>query len=415
MGVMGALSIVVLASPGFSVGIAVKADRVHTVAGQGTLENGVVLIREGKIEKVGVAKDVEIPEGYEILTAARVTPGLVDAHSVVGVSGVYNVDADRDHNEDTGPNQASLRVIDGFNPNEPLLEYILRFGVTCIHTGPGKNNPIAGQMGVFKTPYKTLDSALVRFPSALLVNLGESPKSTYGGRDQSPATRMGSAAVIRKAFIEAQSYREKWERYKKKPATEEGKEKDPPERDLNKEALLLALSREIPVVLNADREDDILTGVRIAREFGLDLVLDGASEAYLTADSIQESGFPVFVHPTMQRIAGLETFNTTLENAALLSKKGIPIAIQSGYESYVPKTHLILFEAAVAMVNGLGFEKALEAITLAPAKILKIDDRVGSIEPGKDADLVLYSGDPFEYTTHVDAVLVDGEVVYRLE
>jgi len=397
-----------------SEGIAVQGDKVHTVSDLRTIDNGIVLIRDGKIEMVGPAIEIEIPDGYETLKAARVTPGLIDAHSLVGVSGIYNVDADSDHNEDTGPNQASLRVIDGFNPTEPLLEYILRFGVTCIHTGPGENNPIAGQMAVFKTSGKTMDASLVKSPSALLINLGESPKSTYGGRNQSPSTRMGTAAVIRQAFIEAQIYQEKWEKYEAKKTDEEGKEKSPPDRDLNKEALMKALKKEIPVVINADREDDILTGIRIANEFNLDLILDGASEGYLTADRIKESGAPVFVHPTMQRIGGLETYNTSLENAALLANKGIPIAIQSGYESYVPKTHLILFEAAIAMVNGLGFDRALEAITISPARILKIEDRVGSIEAGKDADLVLFNGDPFEYATHVDAVLVDGEVVYRL-
>jgi len=408
------LACLILAPIAYSQGIAVQADQVHTVSASRTIENGVVLIRDAKIEKVGSASEIEIPEGYEILKAARVTPGLIDAHSVLGVSGIYNVDADSDHNEDTGPNQAGLRVIDGFNPTEPLLDYILRFGVTCIQTGPGRNNPIAGQMAIFKTAGKTMDSSLVKFPSALLINLGESPKSVYGERNQSPSTRMGTAAVIRQAFIEAQIYQEKWEKYEGKKTDEEGKEKSPPDRDLNKETLMKALSREIPVVLNADREDDILTGIRIAKEFNLELILDGASEGYLTADRIKEAGIPVFVHPTMQRIADLETYNTSLENAALLSKNGIPIAIQSGYESYVPKTHLILFEAAIAMVNGLGFDQALEAITLSPAKILKIDDQVGSIEEGKDADLVLFNGDPFEYTTHVDAVLVDGEVVYRL-
>ncbi len=408
------LGILVLAPVAHSEGIAVQADKVHTVSPSGTIENGVVLIRDGKIEKVGTAGDIEIPEGYETLKASRVTPGLIDAHSVVGVSGIYNVDADRDHNEDTGPNQASLRVIDGFNPTEPLLDYLLRFGVTCIQTGPGKNNPIAGQMAIFKTSGNTMNSSLVKSPSALLINLGESPKSTYGGRNKSPSTRMGTAAVIRQAFIEAQIYQEKLEKYEEKKEDKEGKEKNPPDRDLNKETLMKALNQEIPVVLNADREDDILTGLRIAVEFNLDLILDGASEGYLTADRINEAGAPVFVHPTMQRIEGLETYNTSLENAALLSQEGIPIAIQSGYESYVPKTHLILFEAAIAMVHGLGFDKALEAITLSPAKILKVDDRVGSIEAGKDADLVLFSGDPFEYTTHVEAVLVNGEVVYRL-
>ena len=161
------------------------------------------------------------------------------------------------------------------------------------------------------------------------------------------------------------------------------------------------------------REDDILTALRIAKEFNLTLLLDATTEGYLVVPEIQQAGVPVIVHPSMQRISSLETSNTSLENAAILADAGIRIALQSGFESYVPKTRIVLFEAAIAMVNGLGFERALRAITLDAAQILGIDARVGSLEAGKDADLVLFDGDPFEYTSHIQTVILNGQVVYQ--
>ena len=170
---------------------------------------------------------------------------------------------------------------------------------------------------------------------------------------------------------------------------------------------------ELPALFTAHRADDILTAIRIANEFGLQLILDAATEGYLIAEAIQKAGVPVLVHPTMQRVSSPETLNTSVENAAILADKDILIAIQSGFESYVPKTRVVLFEAAIAMVNGLGFDRALQAITLDAAKILGLADRVGSLEPGKDADVVLFNGDPFEYTSQVEAVVLNGQVAYR--
>jgi imidazolonepropionase-like amidohydrolase len=205
---------------------------------------------------------------------------------------------------------------------------------------------------------------------------------------------MGTAALIRKALVEAQNY-----------------DRKKADRNLKMEALARVVKGEIPAVFTAHREDDILTAIRIGREFNLKLILDGATEGYLVADEIKKAGVPVIVGPVMIRALGLDRRNATLENAAILAGKGIPIAIQSGFEGYVPKTRIALFEAAVAASNGLGIERALAAITISPARILGISERVGSIEEGKDADLVLFDGDPFEYRTHVDAVIAGGTIV----
>jgi imidazolonepropionase-like amidohydrolase len=217
---------------------------------------------------------------------------------------------------------------------------------------------------------------------------------------------MGTAAVLRNAFLEAREYAKKRSGKPKKGA-------DPPARDLAKEALGLALERKIPVLATARREDDIMTALRIAEEFGLELQLADAVEAYLQAGRLARAGIPVHVGPVMERVGSLETMNLTLENAAILDRMGVPITFQSGFEAYVPRTHVVLFEAAVAAAYGLGFDRALEALTLHAARRLGIDERLGSLEPGKDADLVVFDGDPFEYTSHVEAVVVAGEVVYR--
>ncbi|MCZ6786120.1 MAG: amidohydrolase family protein [Planctomycetota bacterium] len=377
---------------------AIFAGRLHPVAGD-AIEDAAVLVRDGKIAAVGKRGEVAIPDGTPIVTAAVVTPGFIDAHSSVGLSGLFNVRADQDHEELVSPNQAALRVLDGFNPREELLGHLLRHGVTLIQCVPGPSNPIAGQAGLFRTHGKTVNDMLVRFPSAILFNLGEQPKRVYGSRREAPGTRMGTAAIIRRALAEAPQRDEK---------DTDGEEK----RNLDKEVLRLLLSGDIPAIFTAHREDDLLTAVRIAKEFGLRYSLSQATEGYLVADEISRAGAPVLMGPTMQRLGDLQRSNTCLEAAALLSQKDIRIAITSGFESYVPKTRVVLFEAAVAAANGLGYHPALKAITLDAARILAIDDRFGSIEPGKVADLVLFDGDPFEYTSHITHVYVAGRLAH---
>ncbi len=399
------------AAPVWPQRLVVEGDVVHTMGPAGTLRPGVVLIDEGRIIEVGPVARVRVPRDWERLAAPVVTPGLIDAHSVVGLAGQYNVPADQDEDEPTDPNQADLRAIDGFNPAEPLLDYLLRFGVTVIQSGPGRMNPIGGQAGVFKTSGRTVEEMTLRFPSAVVFTLGEAPKAAYRPKDKPPATRMATAALIRRALAEARAYDEK-RREAGEPAEEARK---PPDRDLKKEALAAVVRGDVPALFTAHREDDILTALRIGREFGLKLLLDAATEGYLVRDEILNAGVPVIVHPTMQRLAGPETLNTTMENAALLAEVGIPIAIQSGFESYVPKTRVVTLEAAVAMANGLGPDRALAAITIDAARILGVDDRVGSLEPGKDGDVALFDGDPFEFTSHVQAVVMNGRVVARPE
>ncbi len=379
----------------------ILAGRIHTID-KGTILDGVVEVKEGKIAAVGTRQAVTLQPNVPVLRAAVVTPGLIDAHTAVGLSGAFNLAADQDQDEGSDPNQADLRVLDGFNPNEPLLEFLRSQGVTTIHAVPGRNNVIAGQTGVFRTSGSTAERMTLRFPAGILVNLGEVPKSTYSNK--LPTTRMGTASLIRNAFTQAQNQL-------RKRAAAKGDDKQPaPNGKLD--ALGLALDGKIPVIFAAHRADDINTALRLTKEFELKARLDMATEGYLMADVLAEAKVPVVVHPTMQRAGSIETYNSSLCNAMVLADKKIPLAIGTGFEGYVPKTRVVRQEAAMAMVNGLGHDRALASITLDAAKILGIDDARGSVTPGKVADLVLYDGDPFEHTTHVMRTIQEGRVVY---
>jgi imidazolonepropionase-like amidohydrolase len=381
--------------------VAILAGRLHTVSGD-VIENGAVLVQDGKIAWVGPRDDLELPDGAPVLTAAVVTPGLIDAHSVVPLAGEYNIPADQDQDERSDPNQADVRVLDGFNPGEPLLRFLLEQGVTVVHACPGRANVIGGMTGVFRTHGATAEAMTVRYPQAMLFNLGSDVKETYAG--ERPGTRMGTAALIRTAFTEAANYARKRDRAEKP--------EDRPDRNLKHEALADLLEQKVPAMFCAQRAEDLLTALRLINEFKLKGQLALAAEGYLIRDELQKAGLPVIVHPTMQRIGDLETYHSFLGNAAALSDADLRVAIGSGVEGYVPKTRVIRHEAAIAMVYGLGFERALAAITLDAARILGIEDRYGSLEAGKIADLVLYDGDPFEHATHVTHVLVDGRVVF---
>ncbi len=377
--------------------VAVRAGKVHTVAGD-PIDDGVVVVRDGKIVAVGPASEVEIPAGVEVLEAAVVTPGLIDAHTVIGLSGYLNQDHDQDQLERSSPIQPELRALDAYNARERLVDWVRGFGVTTLHTGHGPGAIVSGQTMIVKTRGGTVDEAMVEPSAMVAATLGQGAQ----GRDNKPpGTRSKAAAMLRGELVKAQGYLDKIE------AAEDDKK---PSRDLRLEALGRVLTGELPLLVTVHRHQDIMTVLRIREEFGFSLALDGAAEAYTLVDEIRAAGVPVIVHPTMKRAFG-EMENMTMENAARLSEAGIPIALQSGFEAYVPKTRVVLFEAAVAAAYGLGFDRALASVTIDAARLLGIDDRVGSIEIGMDGDLALYDGDPFEYTSHCLGVVIEGEVM----
>jgi imidazolonepropionase-like amidohydrolase len=368
--------------------IAVLGDTVYTMSGD-AIKNGVVLIgANGKIESVRSAEGFAIPRNYQTVSSKVVTPGLIDSRTVVGLNGYLNQPNDQMAIETSSAMQPELRAIDSYNTEERLIEWLRGFGITTINTGHQPTALISGQMMIAKTFGKTVEDATINPSSMISVSLGESALAA-GGR--SPGTRAKQASMLREMLLKASNYKGE-------------------SRDLKIEIMQKVIKREIPLLVNANKSQDIITAIRIAKEFNIRIIFDGASEAHLVIPQIKESGFPVIVHASMQR-AGGETENLTLENAAKLKKAGILIAIQSGYEAYVPKTRVVLLEAAVAAANGLSFRDALAAVTIDAAKILGLDKQVGSLEVGKDGDIALYDGDPFEYTSHCVGTIINGKIV----
>lgn len=373
--------------------IAVEADTLYTME-DAKIENGVVLISDNKIEAVGPASEIDIPSNYETHQASVVTPGLVDAHSVVGLAGIYNQDSDQDQLETSNAIQPQLRAIDAYNAREELVKFVLDKGVTTTHTGHGPGALASGQTMIAKTPYNTVEKALVDSATTVSFTLGPTVSRYF----DKPGTRAKGVSMLRQKFIDAQDYLEKRQ------------SDDPPSKNLEMETLADILEGKLSAMITAHRSQDIMSALRLQDEFGFNMILDGAAEAYLLIDEIKEAGVPVIIHPTMIRTSGASK-NASFTTAAKLAEEGIPFAFQSGFEGYVPKTRIILYEAAIAAAYGLDRETALEALTLKPAELLGISDRVGSLAEGKDADLVLFDGDPLEYTTHVTGVFVDGKPV----
>lgn len=386
--------------------IAVRGETVYPVTGT-PLENGVVIVRDGKIAAVGAADRVRIPNGMQVVDAAVVTPGLIDARSVVGLAGYMNQPDDQDQIERSEAIQPELRAIDAYNAREELVSWLRSFGVTTVHTGHAPGEVISGQTMIVKTTGDTVADSIVVPLAMVAATLGEGAVVANGNGRKSPGNRSKAVAMLRAELLKARAYADK------RRGSGEDEEEDPPARDLRLDALASVLDGETPLLITAHRHNDIMTALRVADEFGFRLVLDGAAEAHQLLGELKEAGVPVLIHAPMARAYG-ERENMSFTTPARLAEEQIPFAFQSGFESYVPKTRVVLFEAAIAVQHGLSFERALAGLTIEAAKILGIDDRVGSLEVGKDGDLALYDGDPFEYTSHAVGTIIDGVQVSEL-
>ncbi len=397
-----AFAALILTSSFAAAQVAVKADVIHTVSGT-SITDGVVVVTDGKIVAVGRASEVSIPAGHEVIEAKVLVPGFVDVRATVGLTGIYN-GGDQAHDQDmierSAPIQPGLRAIDAYNPREALLDYVRSYGVTTIHTGHAPGALISGQTMIAKTRTTTVADAVINPFFGVAATL--SPKAQSGSG--APGTRGKTYAMLREALIGAEAYKATLDNF-------DG-EGSPPARDLAKEALVSVLKGDTPLIVTANQAQDIASALRLQEEFGLKVWLDMAAEVYTLMDEVKAAGVPVLLHPTTYRASG-ETKNLSFTTAAKLADAGIPFAIQTGFEGYVPKVRVLVFEAAIAAAHGLGFERTLESITLTPAKLLGISERVGSIEVGKDGDLALFDGDPFEYTTHCTGVVIEGEVASR--
>lgn len=394
--------LLLLGTPAFAADLAVRGQVIHTAAGE-PIENGVILVENGKITAIGSLDTVDVPDGVTTLTAAVVTPGLIDAHTVVGLSGYLNQPHDQDQLEVSAAIQPELRAIDAYNTREPLVSWLRSHGVTTIHTGHGPGEIISGQTMIAKTRGNSVAEATIREVAMVAATISDSALVSADESRKSPGTRGKVAAMLRSSLVQARNYRTSIE---SADGSEDGQ---PPGRDLKLEVLGRVLDGELPLLVTAQRHNDILTALRIAGEFDIKMVLDGAAESYLVMQAIEAAGVPVILHPQMARPIG-ELENVSYTTAGQLINTGIPVAFQSGYESYVPKTRVVLFEAGMTLPYGLAFEQALAAITIESARILGIDDRVGSLEVGKDADLALFDSDPFEHTSHVLNTIIEGEV-----
>ncbi|NNE99576.1 MAG: amidohydrolase family protein [Pyrinomonadaceae bacterium] len=359
------------------------------------IKDGVVLTAGGKITNVGPASSISIPNSFRVIEAEVVTPGLIDAHTVIGLAGYLNQPHDQMQIEKSSPMQPHLRAIDSYNAREELIKWVRSLGVTTIHTGHAPLALISGQTMIAKTVGDNVDEATIVPTAMIATTIGNAARGASG---KSPGTTAKQAAMLRQMLIKAQNY---------------GKKKEF-SRDLKLEMMKKVIDREIPLLVTAHRSRDIMTAIRIAKEFNIKIVLDGVSDAHLVIDPIKASGFPVILHATMMR-AGGDSKSASMETASKLKRAGIPVAIQSGYEGYVPKTRVVLFEAAVTVAYGMSFEDALRTITIDAAKVIGLEKRIGSIEVGKDADIAMYDGDPFEYTTHCVGTMINGRMVSSIK
>ncbi|MEL6742136.1 MAG: amidohydrolase family protein [Planctomycetota bacterium] len=373
--------------------IFVFGEEIHPVT-QPVIRNGVVVVEDGTIQAVGPASMVDGREADRVIQASVVVPGFVDARATVGLTGQFNHEHDQDHLDTSEAMQPELRAIDAYNWKERLVEWVRGFGVTTVHTGHSPGELISGQTCIVKTAGRGLQDDLVQTCWGVSATLGEGAQRS----GSSPGNRSKAVAMLRQAMIAAE------ERLKNRSERGEGNLF----RNLREEMLEDIASGERPLIVHADRAFDISAALRLKEEFGLHVVLESAAEAHGMIDAIKAANVPIFLHPTMARGSG-ERLNVSFTTAAKLREAGVPVAFSTGYEAYVPKVRVLVFEAAMAIPYGLSREDALAMITIEPAKILGIQDRVGSIEPGKDADLAFFDGDPFEWVTHCEGVMIDGQ------
>ena len=382
----------------------IKNGRVFTMAGK-VYENGCVLIENGKIKEVG--EELTASFGEEIIDARGgwVLPGLVDAHSHLGTHEANMGFEGNDTNEITDPITPQLRVIDGLNPQDKAFEAVRASGVTTTLVAPGSANVIGGQCAVIKTYGRCVDEMVIVEPAAVKIAFGENPKRAYKELEKMPSTRMAIAGLLRQTLYEAKAYQVR----KEKAAERE----EYFAVDLKLEALLPVLEGRIPVKAHAHRADDILTAIRIAKEFNVSMTLDHCTEGHLITDYIKEAGFPAIVGPTMSARSKIELTNKSFFTAVKLAASGVKIAITTDHP--VTQMQYLPLCAGLAVREGLPLEAALRAIPNTAAEIIGAADRVGSIDPGKDADLAIFDGNPLQTLTKTLYTIIDGRVVYKKE
>lgn len=403
--------LIVSATPGSDMDtIVIKADHVLTIS-HGEISPGMILIEKGKITEVGTSLKA-MPENATVIDVTQrgswVTPGLIEAHTTLGASSRYE---GSNSDETSNPNTAQLLILDGINPFDKRIKYTRMAGITTAMISPGRQNVIGGQPAVLKLRGKTVNDMTLLSPAGIKFSLGEGPKNTYGKKDRLPTTRMGSAFVLRKALIDAQEYAQKQAAFLKNQ--EKDKSATPPKRDLQLEPLAKLLNQELTAFIECYRADDIMTALRIIDEFALKAVLVGCTEGHKVFEEIAKRNVPVICSPFGVGPRRMETQDIRLDNSAILAAAGVKVVIKSDEALGMGSLRELPMHAALAVKGGLEKQAALRAITLDAAEVLGVSDRIGSLEAGKDADLVIYNGDPLHYLTRVDIVIIDGQVVFK--
>ena len=385
--------------------VAIRHGRILSMAGP-EIPDGTVLVKGNTIAAVG--RDVAVPADARVIDARGgvIMPGMIDAH----FSMAELVEArDTGSDEVSDPNEAALHVLDGLNPFDKALPRLVRGGITTALITPGRANVIGGQLAVVHLAGRTVEEMKLLAPAGIKLSLGEGPKSTFGEKGRLPSTRMGAALVVRKALLAASEYRLKWQAYRAKG---DGAG-EPPSRDLGLEALALLLDKSLPAFIECYRADDIMTALRLSDEFSLRTVLVGATEAARVAGEIAKRRVPVILGPYGAGPKRIETQDADIATAGILAKAGIAVALQDEGAMGIGAPDELPIVAALAMKGGLPRDLALKAITATAAEIIGISKQVGTLEPGKLADVVVFTGDPLHYRSTVAAVVINGQVVER--
>jgi imidazolonepropionase-like amidohydrolase len=381
---------------------AITGAHVVPIVGE-EFDNGTVLVQDGTITQIGT--DVRLPADIPVIDAAGgwVLPGFVEAHGHVGIHEEANGEAGNDTNEMTGPNMAAVRAIDAVDIDDEGFRDALSGGITSIVVKPGSGNPIGGQTVAIKTwGGRTIDEQLISDSVSVKSALGENPKRVYGGKGQTPSTRLGVAKIIREAFVDAQNYRAA-----RDAAAEEGK---PFARDLTKETLVRVLDGELAWDQHTHRHDDIATAIRLSEEFGYRLVVNHGTEGHKLADVLAAKDIPVIYGPLFTSRSKVELRDRGIPNLAAIAAAGVRVAITT--DAPVVPINMLVTQASMAVRDGLPRQTALEALTTNPASFLGFGDRVGQLTTGYDADIVLWSGDPLDTTSRAQRVWIDGREVY---